>query len=127
MRFDRLPVLVLQQKRERSLKRPGRPARERRRVAAGLNAVAGSLEADQPHARVVEEGVEDPDGVGSSADARGDGVGQSSGLILDLYTRLEPDDTLEVADHRRERMRPGGGAEAVGGACGAGDPVAGTL
>ena len=36
--------------------------------------VAGGLEAVQLHARVVEEGVEDADRVGSAADAGRDGI-----------------------------------------------------
>src|ERR1700722_7661969 len=113
MRFDRLPVLVLQQKRERSLKRARRTAGECRGVTAGFDAVAGRLETDQPDTGVVEERVKYADRIGSPADACGDGVGQSSRLILDLHARLESDDPLEVANHRREGMRSGGGAETV--------------
>ena len=51
MRFDGLPVLVLQQIRERSLKRAGRAAGECRGVAAGFDAVTRRLEADQPDTR----------------------------------------------------------------------------
>ena len=75
MRFDGLPVVVLQQKRKRPLKRTGRAAGERRGVATGFNAVTGRLEADQPDPGVVEERVENSDRVGSPADACGDGVG----------------------------------------------------
>src|ERR1700753_2685918 len=92
MRFDRLPVLVLQQKQERSLKRAGRSAGECRGVTAGFDTVAARLEADQPDTRVVEEWVKYADRVGSPADACGDGVGQSARLILDLHARLESDD-----------------------------------
>ena len=38
--------------------------------------------------------------------------------------RLVADAAAEVADHARERVRPGGGAEEVGGVVDAGDPVA---
>src|ERR1700728_5474385 len=124
MRFDGLPVLVLQQKRERSLKRAGRAAGECRGVTAGFDAVAGRFEADQSDAGVVEERVKYADRVGSPADACGDGVGQSARLILDLHARLESDNPLEVTTHRREGMRSGGGAETVVGVVGVGNPVA---
>ena len=65
MRFDGLAVLVLQQIRERTLERAGRPAGERRCVPAGFDAVACRLVADQPHAGIVDEGVEDADRIGS--------------------------------------------------------------
>src|ERR1700679_3581240 len=111
MRFDGLAVLVLQQKRKRSLKRAGRATGECRGVTAGFDAVAGGFEADQPDTGVVEERVKYADRVGSPAYACGDGVGQSAGLILDLHARLESDDPLEVANHRREGMRSCCGAE----------------
>ena len=57
----------------------GRALGERGAVAAGLDAVAAGLEADQPHAGVVEERVEDADRVGAAADAGRDGVGQPAG------------------------------------------------
>ena len=67
--------------------------------------------------------MEDADGVRTAADARGHRIRQPARLVLDLHARLQPDDPLEVADHRRERMRTRGGAEAVVRGVGVGHPV----
>ena len=93
-------------------------------MPAGLDAVAGRLETDQAHARIVDERVEDADRVGPAADAGGDRVGQPARLVQDLRARLQSDDALEITDHRRERMRAGSGAEAVVRVVGVGHPVA---
>ena len=52
--------------------------------AARLDAVAGSLVADQADVRVVDEGVEDADGIGPTTDTRGDGVGESAVIVQHL-------------------------------------------
>src|ERR1700730_13780599 len=137
MRFDGLPVFVLQQIRERSLERTWRATREGRGVTPGLDAVAPSLVADEPDPRIVdervedadrvgpapwptepaprivEERVEDADRVGPAANARCHRVGQPTGLLDDLHPCFQPDNALKVTHHRRERMRACGGAEAV--------------
>ena len=46
--------------------------------------LAAGLDADEPHAGVVDEGVEDADGVAAAADAGDDRVGQPAGLREDL-------------------------------------------
>ena len=56
----------------------------RGRVPAGVDAVAAGLEAEQPHAGVVEERVEDADRVGAAADAGDDGVRQPAGQVEHL-------------------------------------------
>src|SRR6185312_526694 len=84
----------------------------------------GGLKAHQPDTGIVEERMKNADCVGAPADARGDGVGQSAGLILDLHACLEPDDPLEVTNHCREGMRSSGGAETVVGVVRVGNPVA---
>ena len=48
-------------------------------VPAGLDAVAAGLHADQPDAGIIQEGVEDADGVGPAADAGHHRVGQPAG------------------------------------------------
>jgi len=61
----------------------------------------GRLDADQPHAPVVAEGVEDPHGVAPAAHAGDDAVRQSPFLPKDLPPRFAADDALEVPDHHR--------------------------
>ena len=94
------------------------------RVLAGLDAVAGGLAADEAYVGVRDEGVEEADGVGAAADAGDGGVGQAAGALQDLAAGLDADDAVEVADHGREGVRSGDGAEEVVGAVDVGDPVA---
>ena len=71
---------------------PGRPALKRRGVLAGLDAAPARLDADQPHRGVVDEVVEQADGVAAAADA-GDGVvGQAALALEHLRPRLAADD-----------------------------------
>ena len=123
MGFDGLAIGILHHIGVRPLERTGCPAGECGGVASGLDAVAACLVTDQAHVRVVEERVEDADGVGSPADAGGDRVGQPTGLVQHLGPGLQTDDALEVAHHQWERMWSGGGAEAVVGVVGVGHPV----
>ena len=91
---------------------PGVAGGEARRVPAGLDALAAGLEADEPHAGVVEEAVEDAHRVGAAADAGDDGVGQPAGRARAPAARASSPMTLvEVADHLGERVRAGDGAE----------------
>ena len=99
-------------------------------VAACRSVSTPSPPASKPKmstSRVVEEGREQPDRVGAAADAGGDGVGQRAGQLEALRAGLVADAAAEVADHRRERVRSGGRAEAVGGVVDAGHPVADRL
>ena len=56
-----------------------RAAGEARGVVARRDAAAAGLDADQPHARVVDERVEDAHRVAAAADAGDDEVGQPAG------------------------------------------------
>src|SRR5271166_1160612 len=87
-------------------------------------AAASGFDADELDAGVVEEGVEDADGVGASADAGDDGGGKLGFGFQNLLTRLFADDAVEVAHHRRIRMRAENAAEQVVGGANVGDPVA---
>jgi hypothetical protein len=53
--------------------------------------VAGRLHTDQAHALVVEEGVEQADGVGAAADAGDHGVGQPALALEQLRACLAAD------------------------------------
>ena len=84
---------------------------ERRGVAAGRDALARRLDAEQPHARVADERREQPHRVRAAADARDERVGQPAGLREDLRARLAADHALEVAHEPRIRMRAGDRAD----------------
>ena len=87
MRFDGLPVFVLQQIRERALERTRRSTGERRGVTPGLDTVARRLVADQPNSRIVDERVEDADRVRAATHARRHRVGQPARLFDWICTR----------------------------------------
>ena len=86
--------------------------------------LAAGLDADQPHAGIVDKGVEDAHRVAAAADAGDDRVRQLAGQLEDLRARLPSDHRLEFADHQRIRMRPQHRAEQIVGVGDVGDPVA---
>ena len=77
-----------------------------------LSGPAAGLDADHAHV-VLEERVEEPDRVRAAADAGDEEVRQRARRREHLLARLLADHRLEVADHRRERVRAEGGAEQV--------------
>ena len=96
-------------------------------VAACRPVSTPSPPASRPISRtpvVGHERGEDADRVRAAADAGQDGVGQPALALEHLLARLVADDPLEVADHRRERVRPGDGAEDVVRRLDVGHPVA---
>ena len=92
-------------------------------VTSGADAVTCRLVSVETDVGIIEEVVEDADGVGATADAGDDCVGQPT-PIQALLARLPADDPVELADHLGERCRPGDGAEQVVRRGDVGDPVA---
>ena len=119
-----LAVVVLHQVALGAVQHAREAQRNGRCVAAGVDAVAAGLEAVELHRGVIQETVEEADGVGTAADAGSHGVGQASGLGDDLLAGLLADDLVEVADHGGERVSAGDGAQQVVGVVHVGDPVA---
>ena len=97
---------------------------ERRAVAAGLDAVARRLDADQRDLGVADERHEDPDRVRAAADARDHARREPAEHVQRLGARLVADHALEVAHERRERRRADRRADHVVGVADVGDPVA---
>ncbi len=91
---------------------------------AGVDAVAGRFDADDLHGLVIEERVEQADGVGAATDAGNQRVGQAAFLLQDLLAYFVADHRLEVAHHGRVGVRAGGGADQVEGVVDVGHPVA---
>jgi hypothetical protein len=73
---------------------------------------------------VVEERVEQADGVRAAADAGDQRVGQAALHFQDLLARLAADHRLEVAHHFRIGVRAGRRADQVVGRLDVGHPVA---
>ncbi len=86
---------------------------ERRRVLAGLQAVAARLDADQLHFRVRDVRVEDAHRVGAAAHAGEDRVRLPSRDGGHLHEALLADHRVEVAHHHGIGMRAGDGADDV--------------
>ena len=126
VRLEGLAVLVLQEVAARAVQDAGATAFDRRGVPFGVDAVAGRLEPVELDRRVVEEGVEDADRVRAAADAGDHGIRKSAGELEHLGARLLADDLLEVAHHRRERMRARRRAEDVVGGLDASSPSRGS-
>ena len=124
VRLDRLAVVVLQQVAAGAVQDAGAAALDRGRVPLGVDPVAGRLVAVELHVGVVEERVEDADRVRSAAHAGRHGIREPAGQLEHLRARLLADDLLEVAHHRRERVRAGRRAEDVVGGLDARDPLA---
>src|SRR3954451_7979323 len=104
VRLADLALVVLEDRRQRPVEHAGPPARgQRRAVAAGLQALARRLDADELDVRVVDEPGEHADRVRPAADAGEHAVGQLAGTLEQLGARLVADDPLQVADDRRVR------------------------
>ena len=108
-----LAVLVLQHVGVRcpAARRAGRPANR----AACLPDSMPSPPASTPISRTssFKNGMKNADRVRAAADARDHHIGQASGQLQDLAARFAPDHRLEIAHHRRIRMRPERRAEQV--------------
>ncbi len=68
--------------------------------------------------------MEQANGVGATANAGDQRIGQAPFLLLHLLAHFVADHRLEVADHFRVRVRAGGGADQVEGVVDVGHPVA---
>src|SRR5699024_8252680 len=97
VRLERLPLGVLHEVAHRAVEDAGLGGREPGGVPAGLDALSPGLDADEPDSLVGDEAVEDPHGIGPSADARDDGVGQATGEVEDLLAGLLTDALVEAA------------------------------
>ena len=73
-----LAVVVLQQIAARAVQHAGRAAGEARGMFAQFVAAAAGFDADQLHAVVLDERMEDADGIAAAADAGDDRVGQTA-------------------------------------------------
>ncbi len=119
-----LAVLVLQNVAARAVKDSGESAGEARGVLAGSVAASAGFDADELHAFVFHERMEDADGVAAASDAGEDGVGQAAFDFENLAAGFEADDAMEVAHHGGIRVRAERRAEQIVGGGDVGDPVA---
>src|SRR6185436_14891054 len=104
---------VLEHVTHAAVEHADRPRSEGGAVAPGGDTVASRLHAHDPHAAVLDEGPEEPDGVGSAAHAGHENVGELARELPNLRSHLVADDAVEIADHHGIGMRAQGGAEEV--------------
>ena len=123
MGLDDLAVPVLHQVGAVAVQHPGLAGTEGCGVAAGLEPLARRLDAVDGDV-VLQEGVEQADGVGAAPDAGHKGVRQPARLPQDLLPGLAADHGLKVAHHRRVGVGTGDRADDVEGVVDVGDPVA---
>src|SRR6185436_18764454 len=89
-RFD-VAGVVLEDERMRALQHARRAAGKAGGMAPGGDRLATRLDANEAHMRIVDEGVEDPDGVAATADAGDDGVRRAADELEALRLRLAAD------------------------------------
>src|SRR5690606_37236015 len=85
----------------------------RRRVLTLATASASRLNADNLHRLIRYKRIEQTNRSAAAPDARCHQVGQPACLLQDLLACLSPDNRLEVAYNRRERMRPDSGSQQI--------------
>ena len=124
MRVGNLAVLVLEQIGAVAMQNARRAAGEGSRMLPALQPVARRFHPDNADIRVVEEGVEQANGVRPAADAGDHRVRQPALGLRDLRAHLVADDALEVPHHLRIGRGTSGRADDVEGVVDIGDPVA---
>ncbi|KAG1391315.1 hypothetical protein G6F59_014930 [Rhizopus arrhizus] len=124
MGFDDLAVVVAQHVGAVAMQHARATGGDRRRMAPGADAITCRFGADDLDLSVVEEGMEQADGIAAAADAGGDRIGQAAVLGQHLFACLAPDDGVEIAHHARVRVRTGDGTDDVEGVLHVGHPVA---
>ena len=96
---------------------------QRRRVHVRIQPVSRAFHADQANA-VVEEGMEEPDGVAAAPHAGDEHVGETAFFLHDLLPRFPADDRLEITHQHGEGMGPCHRPDDVMGMADVGRPVA---
>ncbi|ENN84331.1 hypothetical protein RHSP_21270 [Rhizobium freirei PRF 81] len=124
MTFFDLAVAVLQQIGAVAVQHAGRTGGDGCAMLIALQTLAAGFDADDLDAFVIEEGMEDADGVRAAADGRDDEIRQAAFGLQYLRAGFRADHGLEIADHFRIGMRAGGRADQVIGIIDIGDPVA---
>ncbi len=124
MRGQHVAVCILQEQAARAVQYAGCPAGKPCRMFAIGNRAASSLDAEQLHARVTDECVEDAHRVAATADTCHHHVRQPSGGVKYLCARFRANHGLELPDHQRIRVRPQHGAQHVRGVGHVGHPIA---
>src|SRR5690606_16509641 len=130
VRLGDLAVVVLQDVGAVAVQHAGAALLQRGRVLAGVQPLAGGLDADQARVLVGDVGMEDAHGVAATAHAGHHRVrllAGAAGRLEQLGHLLQAflaDDALEVAHHHGVGVRTGHGTDDVEGVVDVGHPVA---
>ena len=124
MRADDLAVVVGHHVGAVAVQHAGLAGRQRRGMAAGLDAVTTGFDAVHLHAVMRNERVEQADRIAAAADAGDERIRQAAEHGLRLRDDLAADDGVEVAHEHRVRVWTGDGADHVEGVVDIRDPVA---
>src|SRR5713226_2293965 len=105
MRLANLSEFILQQISFVAVQNADTARGDRGRMMRSADAEAGSLDADHPHSRILEERIEKSDRIRAAIDACDQHVRQPPFMLENLATRLAADHCLEVAHDHGIRMR----------------------
>src|SRR5574343_104627 len=123
MRFDNLPVFILQQIGAIAVQHTGNPGSQRGCMMPGLDTRASRFDADQAHTVDVDIRVEDTHGVRAATNCCNDRIWLATGHFRHLGQTFLADHLLEVAYQHRIRVRTGDRADDVEGVVDVGNPV----
>ncbi|MHC2523324.1 hypothetical protein ACVIEM_000409 [Rhizobium leguminosarum] len=124
MAFLDLTVTILQQIGAVAVKHAGRTGGDRGAMFVALQTLAAGFDADDLHRGIIQERMENADGVRAAADGSDDEIRQAAFGCQHLLFRFDTDHRLEIADHLRIGMRTGCRSDQVIGILDIGDPVA---
>src|SRR5437879_13729004 len=92
--FD-LPFFVREQKSLRALQYAEASPLKAGCMFTGTNSFASGFDADHPHMSILQERMEQTDGIAAAADACDEQIRQASFALVDLASRFNPDHTLK--------------------------------
>src|SRR5205807_8946681 len=121
--FD-LPFFVREQKSLRALQYAEASTLKAGCMFTGTNSFASGFDADHPHMSILQERMEQTDGVAAAADARDEQIGQPFFALKSLTTRFDTDDALKIAHHHRVWMRAENGTQYIMSRAHVCDPIA---
>src|SRR5438105_11301453 len=101
--FD-LPFFVREQKSLCALQYAEASTLKAGCMFTGTNSFASGFDADHPHMSILQERMEQTDGVAAAADACDEQIRQARFAFEDLASRFNPENALKIEHHPRGRM-----------------------
>src|SRR5947199_368028 len=123
MGFPDLPSVVLKHIALTSMEYTDIAAQDGSRMLAGPKSASGCLNAEHSYFWISNEGIKQPHGVASAADASDEIIRQPSLLLENLPTCFLSDHRLKVTHHHRIGMRAGYGTDQIVSIANVGHPI----